>query len=131
MRHAESMHSNTIPNKVEQTIRFVGAYSTISRDKRLALEAQALSQDPSYSPLHAPIVERPSKRAVSKSWARLIKKIYACPAVASWRRRKVDPLICLKWQLHEDVAPQLLISILLSFDTRIVGYLIQLEEEII
>ena len=74
-----------IPNKFEQTIRFVGAYSARSRGKRLAVEAQALPEDSSYSPLPAPIVEPPSKRDVSRSWARLIKKIY-----------EVDPLICPK-----------------------------------
>jgi hypothetical protein len=74
-----------IPNKFEQTIRYYGAYSARSRGKRLALEAQALTDGSPYSPLPAPIVEPPSKRAVSKSWARLIKKIY-----------EVDPLICPK-----------------------------------
>ena len=74
-----------IPNKFEQTIRFVGAYSARSRGKRWALEAKALPEDSPYSPLPALIVEPPSKRAVSKSWARLIKKIY-----------EVDPLICPK-----------------------------------
>jgi hypothetical protein len=74
-----------IPNKFEQTIRFVGAYSARSRGKRLVVEAQASLEDSPYSPLPASIVEPLSKRAVSKSWARLIKKIY-----------EVDPLICPK-----------------------------------
>ena len=73
-----------IPNKFEQTIRYYGAYSARSRGKRLAVEAQALLEGSPYSPLPAPL-EPPTKRAVSRSWARLIKKIY-----------EVDPLICPK-----------------------------------
>ena len=72
-----------IPNKFEQTIRYYGAYSARSRGKRLAVAAQALPEGSPYSPLPASTVERPSKKTVSKSWARLIKKIY-----------EVDPLIC-------------------------------------
>ena len=71
-----------IPDMFEQTIRYYGAYSARSRGKGRTLQAEALTKD--SSPLPVPF-EPPSKKAVSKSWARLIKKVY-----------EVDPLICPK-----------------------------------
>ena len=70
-----------IPNLFEQTVRFYGAYSPRSRGKRRAQEAKALEGS---APLPAP-TEPPLKSAVSRSWARLIKKIY-----------EIDPLLCPK-----------------------------------
>jgi hypothetical protein len=71
-----------IPNLFEQTVRFYGAYSPRSRGKRSALNAASSPQV--QTPLPAS-TEPPLKSAVSRSWARLIKKVY-----------EVDPLLCPK-----------------------------------
>ena len=67
-----------IPNKWEQTTRFYGFYSHRSRGKRREKQkAQA-----EFS-----VLEPVPKKAASKSWAALIKRIF-----------EVDPLICPKCQ---------------------------------
>jgi len=65
-----------IPNKSEQMVRYVGFYSNVSRGKR---KKQAVDK-PDYV-----IEDDLYNKSCSKSWARLIKKIY-----------EVDPLLCPK-----------------------------------
>ena len=65
-----------IPNKNEQMVRYTGYYSNVCRGKRKkqgSVEFEYVIEDDSYN------------KSCSKSWARLIKKIY-----------EVDPLICPK-----------------------------------
>ena len=69
-----------VPDVYEQTIRFYGAYSPRSRGKR---RKESAADQLSPTPLST--LEPIPKRAASRSWARLIKKIY-----------EVDPLICPK-----------------------------------
>jgi hypothetical protein len=63
-----------IPNKSEQMVRYVGFYSNVSRGKRKkqgSCQSDYAIEDDLYN------------KSCSKSWARLIKKIY-----------EVDPLTC-------------------------------------
>ena len=75
-----------IPDTFEQTVRFCGVYSARSRGKQKReksadnKEIQATPTTLTLSP-----TEPPTKRAASRSWARLIKKVY-----------EVDPLLCPK-----------------------------------
>jgi len=65
-----------IPNKGEQMVRYVGFYSNVCRGKRKKQgrgQSDYVIEDDSYN------------KSCSKSWARLIKKIY-----------EVDPLVCPK-----------------------------------
>jgi hypothetical protein len=65
-----------IPNRNEQMVRYVGFYSNVCRGKRKKqgrAESDYVIEDDSYN------------KGCSKSWARLIKKIY-----------EVDPLTCPK-----------------------------------
>jgi len=65
-----------IPNRNEQMVRYVGFYSNVCRGKRKKqgrAESDYVIEDDSYN------------KSCSKSWARLIKKIY-----------EVDPLTCPK-----------------------------------
>ena len=69
-----------IPNKNEQMVRYTGYYSNVCRGRRKkqgTTESEYVIEDDPYN------------KGYSKSWARLIKKIY-----------EVDPLICLKWGAH-------------------------------
>ena len=63
-----------IPNRNEQTIRYFGYYSNVCRGKR---KKQAVDQSDYV------IENEECSKSCSKSWARLIKKIY-----------EVDPLTC-------------------------------------
>ena len=66
--------SSHIPNKDEQMIRYTGYYSNVCRGRRKKKgisESEYVIEDDSYN------------KSCSKSWARLIKKIY-----------RVDPLVC-------------------------------------
>jgi len=68
--------SSHIPNKNEQMVRYLGFYSNVCRGKRKkqgSAESEYVIEDDSYN------------KGCSKSWARLIKKIY-----------EVDPLVCPK-----------------------------------
>jgi hypothetical protein len=65
-----------IPNRNEQTVRYLGYYSNVSRGKRKkqgSCQSDYVIENEEYS------------KSCSKSWARLIKKIY-----------EVDPLLCPK-----------------------------------
>ena len=65
-----------IPNKNEQMVRYLGFYSNVCRGRRKKkgiTESEYVIEDDSYN------------KGCSRSWARLIKKIY-----------EVDPLICPK-----------------------------------
>ena len=65
-----------IPNKNEQTVRYLGFYSNVCRGRRKKqgiVESEYAIEDGQYN------------IGCSKSWARLIKKIY-----------EVDPLVCPK-----------------------------------
>jgi hypothetical protein len=74
--------SQHIPNTYEQLIRYYGYYSARSRGaRRRESEHQKLVQN-TFEPLPDTDVD---KKPVSKSWARLIKKVY-----------EVDPLKCPK-----------------------------------
>jgi len=68
--------SAQIPNRWEQTIRYFGAYSARTRGKR---RKQARENEV------IPTEHEIDRRAVSKSWAKLIKKVY-----------EVNPLLCPK-----------------------------------
>ena len=70
-----------IPGTFEQTIRFYGEYSPRTRGKRRAAAAQEKGEASNFVPLSA----LEPNRATSRSWARLIKKIY-----------EIDPLVCPK-----------------------------------
>jgi len=63
-----------IPNRNEQTVRYLGYYSNVCRGKRRKQEVD----QPDYA-----IEDDLYNKSCSKSWARLIKKIY-----------EVDPLTC-------------------------------------
>jgi len=68
--------SSHIPNKNEQMLRYLGFYSNVCRGKRKkqgTAESEYVIEDEEYN------------KSCSRSWARLIKKIY-----------EVDPLICPK-----------------------------------
>jgi len=68
--------SSHIPNKNEQMVRYTGYYSNVCRGRRKKKgmsESEYVIEDDSYN------------KSCSKSWARLIKKIY-----------EVDPLVCSK-----------------------------------
>ena len=68
-----------IPNRGEQTVRYYGYYSNVSRGKR----QKAGTDD------NAPCILEPQgdEKTFSRNWARLIQKIY-----------EVDPLVCPKCQ---------------------------------
>ena len=74
--------SQHIPNTYEQLIRYYGYYSARSRGfRRREVKLKKLANQPDIEPeLPDPEAE---KKPVSKSWARLIKKVY-----------EVDPLKC-------------------------------------
>ena len=76
--------SQHIPNTYEQLIRYYGYYSARSRGlRRREVELKKLANQPDIEPeLPDPDAD---KQPVSKSWARLIKKVY-----------EVDPLKCPK-----------------------------------
>ncbi len=76
--------SQHIPNTYEQLIRYYGYYSARSRGaRRREVELKQLANKPDIEPdLPDPDAD---KKPVSKSWARLIKKVY-----------EVDPLKCPK-----------------------------------
>ena len=69
-----------VPNKWEQTVRYVGYYSARTRGKRRKL---TLEQTGSTAEGKPEILPPPAKKKASKSWARLIRKIY-----------EADPLVC-------------------------------------
>jgi diadenosine tetraphosphate (Ap4A) HIT family hydrolase/ribosomal protein S27E len=76
-----------IPEPRRHLIRFYGWYSNVSRGKRRLREEAAGSACPSGEG-HAPSVrgkkdQGPDARALRRSWAQLIKRIY-----------EVDPLVC-------------------------------------
>ncbi|MFH1738255.1 MAG: transposase [bacterium] len=64
-----------VPNRGEQTVRYYGWYSNVTRGKR-----QKLAEDDAIPCI---IESDRSATAYRKSWARLIQKIY-----------EVDPLTC-------------------------------------
>ena len=65
-----------ILNKNEQMVRYLGYYSNVCRGRR---KKQGMTES-DY------VIEKDGYKGASKSWARLIKKIY-----------EVDPLICPIW----------------------------------
>lgn len=74
--------SQHIPNTYEQLIRYYGFYSARSRGARRRIEDHKKLVENKFEPL--PDTDS-DKKPVSKSWARLIKKVY-----------EVDPLKCPK-----------------------------------
>ena len=78
-----------IPEPRRHLIRFYGWYSNLSRGKRRLREEAAGSTCPSgdgQAPsARAKMDQRPDARALRRSWAKLIKRIY-----------EIDPLVCLK-----------------------------------
>ena len=74
--------SQHIPNTYEQLIRYYGYYSARSRGARRRIEDHKKLVENKFEPL--PDTDS-DKKPVSKSWARLIKKVY-----------EVDPLKCPK-----------------------------------
>lgn len=80
------MPQKLVQNTYEQLIRYYVYYSGWSRVARRGEEAEL--QKLQDNPDHEAILPDPDsdKKPVSKSWARLIKKVY-----------EVDPLRCPKW----------------------------------
>ncbi len=74
-----------IPDKWEQTVRYLGHYSSRSRGKRRKIAEQQAAHDKHTD--NIPIIpeDTEQKRNKRKSWARLIRKVF-----------EVDPLLCPK-----------------------------------
>ena len=77
--------STHIPNRWEQTVRYIGHYSARTRGKR---RKELEEKQPQDTPLPFVIPEEKEaeyKKSKRKSWARLIRKVF-----------EVDPLVCPK-----------------------------------
>ena len=77
-----------IPEPRRHLVRYYGAYSSVSRGKRRLREEAACPSGEGHAPsIRAKEVQGPDARALRRSWAQLIKKIYRSAGVSVLRWR--------------------------------------------